>query len=78
METIVLKQSDAIEWLNKEARNLVADFEDSSYTAKDVADIVEDLLEDIELIKDKDWEWVAIEECAMSPSNINVYEMKRA
>lgn len=78
MDTIVLKQGDAIEWLKKEARNIIADYTDSSYDAKDVADIIKDMLEDIDLIIKNDWEWVAIEECPMATSNIQVIEMRRA
>lgn len=78
MDTVVLKQGEAIAWLKKEASQLIDDFTDSSYDAQDVADIVKDLLEDIDLIIKKNWEWVAIEECAMSVSNINVVEMRRA
>ena len=78
METIVLKQGEAIAWLKKEASNLIDDYTDSSYNAEDVADIIKDLLEDIDIITERGWEWVAIEECAMSPSNINVAQMKRS
>lgn len=77
METMVMRQGEAIAWLKKEASNLIDDYTDSSYNAKDVADIIKDMLEDIDIIIEKDWEWVAIEECAMSPSNINVVEMRR-
>lgn len=78
MDTIVLKQGEAIAWLKREASNLIDDYTDSSYDACDVAKIVEDLLEDIDTILKNDWEWVAIEECAMAVSSINVVEMKRA
>lgn len=78
METIVLKQNEAIAWLKNEATNLIGNYSDSSYNAEDVADIIKDLLEDIDIITERDWEWVAIEECAMSPSNINVVQMKRS
>lgn len=78
METMVMKHGEAIAWLKKEASNLIDDFTDSSYDPKDVADIVKDLLEDIEVIIKNDWEWVAIEECPMAVSNINVAEMRRA
>ena len=78
MDTIVLKQGEAIEWLKKEARNMITDFEDTMYSASDVADIVKDLLECVELIRKKNWEWVAIEECPMAVSNIQVIEMRRA
>lgn len=78
METIVLKQAEAIEWLKKEARNLITDYTDSSYDSEDVGDIVADLLADIDVIIKNDWEWVAIEECAMAVSNLNVCEMKKA
>lgn len=78
MEPVVLKQADAIEWLKKEARNLITDYTDSSYDAESVADIIKDLLEDIDIILKNDWEWVMIEECAMAPSNINVLQMKRS
>ena len=78
MDTIVLKQGEAIEWLKKEARNMLTDFEDTMYSASDVADMVKDLLEYVELIRKKNWEWVAIEECPMAVSNIQVIEMRRA
>lgn len=78
METMVMKQGEAIAWLKKEVSNLIDDYTDSSYTADDVADIVKDMLEDIDIILKKNWEWVAIEECAMAVSNINVYEMVKA
>ena len=78
METMVMKQGEAIAWLKKEASNLIDDYTDSSYTADDVADIVKDMLKDIDIILKKNWEWVAIEECAMAVSNINVYEMVKA
>ena len=78
METIVLRQGEAIAWLKKEASNLIDDYTDSSYNAEDVADIIKDLLEDIDIIIKNNWEWVAIEDCPMAVSNINVVEMKRA
>lgn len=78
METMVMKQGEAIAWLKKEAANLIDDYTDSSYDAKDVADIIKDMLEDIDLIIKNDWEWVAIEECPMAVSNIQVVEMRRA
>lgn len=78
METMVMKHGEAIAWLKKEASNMIDDFTDSSYDAKDVADIIKDLLEDIDLIIKHNWEWVAIEECPMAVSNINVCEMRRA
>lgn len=78
METIVLKQGEAIEWLKKEARNLITDYTDSSYDSEDVGNIVADLLADIDVIIKNDWEWVAIEECAMAISNIMISEMKKA
>lgn len=78
MEPVVLKQADAIEWLKKEARNLITDYTDSSYDAESVADIIKDLLEDIDIILKNDWEWAMIEECAMAVSNINVLQMKRS
>lgn len=78
METMVLRHGEAIAWLKKEASNLIDDYTDSSYDAKDVADIIKDMLEDIDLIIKNNWEWVAIEECAMAVSNIQVVEMRRA
>ena len=78
MDTMVMKQGEAIAWLKKEASNLIDDYTDSSYDAKDVADIIKDMLEDIDLIIKNNWEWVAIEECAMAVSNIQVAEMRRA
>jgi hypothetical protein len=78
METIVLKHSDAIAWLKREASQLIDDYTDSSYDAKDVAGIIEDILENIDMIIKKNWEWVAIEECPMAISNIQVVEMRRA
>ena len=78
METMVMRQGEAIAWLKKEASQLIDDYTDSSYDAKDVADIIKDMLEDIDLIIKNNWEWVAIEECAMAVSNINVVEMRRA
>ena len=75
METIVLKQGEAVAWLKKEASNLIDEHTDSSYNAEDVADIIKDLLEDIDIIARLDWEWVAIEDCPMAVSNINVSEM---
>lgn len=78
METMVMKHGEAIAWLKKEASNLIDDYTDSSYDASDVADIIKDLLEDIDLIIKNDWEWVAIEECPMAVSNVNVVEMRRA
>lgn len=78
METMVMKHGEAIAWLKKEASNLIDDYTDSSYDAKDVADIIKDMLEDIDLIIKNNWEWVAIEECAMAVSNIQVVEMRRA
>ena len=77
METVVLKHEDAIEWLKKEARNFITDFEDTMYDASNVADIIKDLLENVELIRKKNWEWVAIEECPMAVSDIQVVEMVR-
>ena len=78
METMVLRHGEAIAWLKKEASNLIDDYTDSSYDAKDVADIIKDMLEDIDLIIKNNWEWVAIEECAMAVSNIQVAEMRKA
>ena len=78
MDTMVLKHGEAIAWLKKEASSLIDDYTDSSYDAKDVADIIKDMLEDIDLIIKNDWEWVAIEECPMATSNIQVIEMRRA
>lgn len=78
METIVLKQGEAIAWLKQEASRLVDDYTDGNYDAQDVADIIKDLLEDVDIIIKNNWEWVAIEECAMAVSNINVVEMKRS
>lgn len=78
MDTMVMKQGEAIAWLKREASNLIDDYTDSSYDAKDVADIIKDMLEDIDLIIKKNWEWVAIEECPMAVSNIQVVEMRRA
>lgn len=78
METIVLRHGEAIAWLKKESANLIDDYTDSSYDAKDVADIIKDILENIDLIIKNNWEWVAIEECAMAVSNIQVVEMRRA
>ena len=78
MDTMVMKQGEAIAWLKKEASNMIDDFTDSSYDSKDVADIIKDLLEDIEVIIKNDWEWVAIEECPMAVSNVGVAEMRRA
>ena len=78
MDTMVMRQGEAIAWLKKGASNLIDDYTDGSYTADDVADIVKDMLEDIDLILKNDWEWVAIEECPMAVSNINVYEMVKA
>ena len=78
METMVMKQGEAIAWLKQEASNLIDDYTDSSYTADDVADIIKEMLEDIDIILKNNWEWVAIEECAMAVSNINVYEMVKA
>lgn len=75
METIVLRQGEAIAWLKKEASNLIDDYTDSSYNAEDVADIIKDLLEDIDIIIKNNWEWIAIEDCPMAVSNINVSEM---
>lgn len=54
---------------------MIDDYTDSSYNAEDVADIIKDLLEDIDIITRLDWEWVAIEDCPMAVSNINVSEM---
>lgn len=78
MDTMVMRHGEAIAWLKKEASNIIDDFTDSSYDAKDVADIVKDLLEDIDLIIKRNWEWVAIEECPMAVSNVSVCEMRRA
>ena len=78
METMVMKRGEAIAWLKVEMSNLIDDYTDSSYSAEDVADIVKDMLEDIDTIIKNNWEWVAIEECAMAVSNINVYEMVKA
>lgn len=78
MDTMVLRHGEAIAWLKKEASNLIDDYTDSSYTADDVAGIIKDMLECIDVIIKKDWEWVAIEECPMAVSNINVYEMVKA
>lgn len=78
METIVLKQGEAIAWLKQEASRLVDGYTDGNYDAQDVADIIKDLLEDVDIIIKNNWEWVAIEECAMAVSNVNVVEMKRS
>lgn len=78
METIVLRHGEAIAWLKKESAYLIDNYTDSSYDAKDVADIIKDMLENIDLIIKNNWEWVAIEECAMAVSNIQVVEMRRA
>ena len=78
METMVMKHGEAIAWLKREASNLIDDYTDSSYDAKDIADIIKDMLEDIDLIIKNNWEWVAIEECPMAVSNIQVVEMRRA
>ena len=77
METVVLKQGDAIAWLKRETSNMISDYTDNMYNAKDVAEMVREMLEYIDLIIKEDWEWVAIEDCPMSTSNINVAEMKR-
>lgn len=78
METKVFTQENAIKWLNQQMCDCINNFEEYNYTAEDTSDIIKDLLEDVEIIKSKNWDFVGIEECAMSPSNINVYEMKRA
>lgn len=77
METEIKEQWDAIEWLKKEARNLIRDYTDTMYNNTDVADMIKDMLGDIDLILKRGWQWVAIEECPMSVSNINVREATR-
>lgn len=77
MDTIVLKHGKAIAWLKQEASYLIDNYTDGDYDASETADIIKELLEYIDLIQKKDWEWVAIEECAMAVSNINVVEMTR-
>lgn len=78
METVVLKQGEAIAWLKRETAQMIDDYTDNMYNAKDVAEMVREMLEYIDLIIKEDWKWVAIEDCPMSASNINVAEMKRA
>lgn len=78
METIVLKRDEAIAWLKREASQVIDDYTNADYDAEDVADNIKDLLEDIDIITEREWEWVAIEECPMSPSGINVAQMKRS
>lgn len=41
---------------------------------EDVGVIVEDLVAMIQLIDDKDWEWVYLETNPMSPSNLHILE----
>lgn len=78
MDTTVLKHGEAIAWLKREASYLIDNYTDGNYDAKDTAEIIKDLLEDIDLIRRKNWEWVAIEECPMAVSNIMVAEMRKA
>ena len=78
METVVLKQGEAIAWLKRETSNMVNDYTDNMYSPKEVADMIEEMLGYIDLILEKNWEWVAIEDCPMSVSTITVAEMRRA
>lgn len=78
METVVLKQGEAIAWLKREASNMIDDYTDNMYSPKEVADMIEEMLWYIDLIHEKNWEWVAIEDSPMSVSTITVTEMRRA
>ena len=78
MDTMVLKQGEAIAWLKRETSNMIDDYTDNMYSPKEVADMIEEMLGYIDLIHEKNWEWVAIEDCPMSVSTIMVAEMRRA
>lgn len=75
---MVKKQGEAIAWLKQEASYMIDNYTDGDYEADTVGDVIIDLLKDIDLILEKNWEWVCIEECPMAVSNINVYEMRKA
>ena len=77
METMVMKHGEAIAWLKREASEMIDGYTNGNYDANDIADIIKDMLEDIDLIVKNNWEWVAIEECPMAVSNIQVVEMRR-
>lgn len=72
MDTIVLKYDKAKEWLFERAKELLELYDgDSTGTAE----TIEELLEYVNTINDKDWEYVMIEECPMAVSGITIYQM---
>lgn len=76
MDTTILNQEDAIKWLQDEARYLVDNYIDGDYDSEATGEIIADLLEDIKLIKDNDWEEVRIEPCEMASSGVIVNNNK--
>lgn len=73
MDTMILKQQDAIEKLRGYITDTVVE---QGIVAEEKTPIIKDLLEDIELIEDNNWEWVAIMECPMAVSGITVREVE--
>lgn len=76
MEEEVLNQSDAIAKLREFCLFIIDKKEEyGDYTAEERADVLSDLMADMDRIEDNNWEWVLFYECPMAPSGINVQEM---
>lgn len=72
MDAKVLEKDRAILWLKRSAKELIRQFDFNTYDPQDVADIIQDILEDIKIIERQAWKYVLIEECPMATSGINV------
>lgn len=72
MDTMVLKYDKAKEWLIKQAKDLLDNYDKNPDST---ADTIKELLEYVNMIEDRDWEYVMIEECPMAISGITIYQM---
>ena len=75
MEDVVLRQAQAVEFLEDTAHQHVDLIMKGEEDLEGFEKVLDDLKTMREQILEKDMEWVKIFECRMSASNINIKEM---
>lgn len=75
MEDVVLRQAQAVKFLEDTARQHVDLIMKGEEDLEGFEKVLDDLKTMREQILEKDMEWVKIFECRMSASNINIKEM---
>lgn len=75
MEDVVLRQAQAVKFLEDDARQRVDLIMKGEKDLEGLENDIDDLKTMREQILEKDMEWVKIFECPMSASNLNIKEM---